>query len=164
VALVAGERLAELVVARRHERWLAKRGGYPVGDGHYPLMVALHGGFFAACVAEVVLLDRPFLPWLGYSALALLAVTMALRWWVIATLGERWTTRIWMLPGAPRVDGGPFRWLRHPNYLAVAVELGALPLVHTAWLTAALFGTANLLLLRHRIRVEDAALAAAGEG
>jgi len=155
---VAGERLAELAVARRHERRLTTRGGFPVGDGHYPLMVALHTAFLVACVAEVVFLERPFLPWLGWTALAVVAATMALRWWVISTLGERWTTRIWVLPGAPRVDGGPFRWLRHPNYLAVAVELVALPLVHTAWLTALLFGAANLVLLRHRIRVEDAAL------
>jgi methyltransferase len=86
---------------------------------------------------------------------------MALRWWVIDTLGERWTTRIWVLPGAPRVTGGPFRFLAHPNYLAVGLELFALPLVHTAWVTAAVFGGANLLLLAHRIEVEEAALAAA---
>jgi methyltransferase len=158
---VAGERLAELVVARRHERRLAARGGYPVGDGHYPLMVALHTVFLAACVAEVIFLERPFLPWLGWAALAVVAATMALRWWVITTLGERWTTRVWVLPGAPRVEGGPFRRLRHPNYLAVAVELVALPLVYTAWLTALFFGAANLALLRHRIRVEDAALSRA---
>jgi methyltransferase len=164
VALVAGERVLELVVARRHERWLAARGGRPVGDGHYPLMVALHAGFLVACVAEVWLLGRPFLPGLGWPMLALVMATMALRWWVVTTLGERWTTRIWVLPGAPPVAGGPFRWLRHPNYLAVAVELVALPLVHGAWLTAAVFGGANLVLLAHRIRVEDAALAATGGG
>lgn len=158
VLLVAGERLAELVVSRRHERRLAGRGGRAVGDGHYPVMVILHTGFLVACVAEVALLGRPFLPWLGWPMLALVAATMALRWWVIATLGERWTTRVWVVPGEPRVTGGPFRWLRHPNYLAVAVELVALPLVHTAWLTAIVFGGADLLLLRHRIRVEDRAL------
>jgi methyltransferase len=80
---------------------------------------------------------------------------------VVATLGERWTTRVWVLPRAPLVTGGPYRWLRHPNYLGVAVEVVALPLVHTAWWTAAAFGAANLLLLRHRIRVEQRALAAA---
>jgi methyltransferase len=124
-------------------------------------MVILHTAFLVACVAEAVFLERPFLAWLGGPALAAVAATMALRWWVITTLGERWTTRVWVLPGAPRVEGGPFRWLRHPNYLAVAVELVALPLVHTAWLTAVVFGAANLVLLRHRIRVEDAALSEA---
>jgi methyltransferase len=161
LALVGGERLAEQVVARRHERRLAARGGRPVGDGHYPVMVALHAAFFAACLAEVWLLGRPFVPALGWSVLAVVTGTMALRWWVIDTLGERWTTRIWVLPGEPRVTGGPFRFLAHPNYLAVAVELFALPLVHTAWVTAAVFGGANLLLLAHRIKVEEAALAAA---
>ena len=158
IAAVVAERLVELVVARRHERALAARGGYPVGDGHYPVMVALHTGFLVACVVEVFVVGRPFLPALGWPMLALVVGTMALRWWVIATLGERWTTRIWVVPGAPRVTGGPFRWLRHPNYLAVAVELVALPLVHTAWFTASVFGGANLLLLAHRIRAEDRAL------
>jgi len=158
LAILVLERLAELAVARRHEGALAARGGYPVGDGHYPVMVALHTGFLGACAVEVFLVGRPFLPALGWPMVALVAATMALRWWVIATLGERWTTRIWVVPGAPRVSGGPFRWLRHPNYLAVAVELVALPLVHTAWVTALAFGGANLLLLAHRIRTEDRAL------
>lgn len=158
LALVVAERLAELVVAKRHERALAARGGYPVGDGHYPVMVALHTGFLVACAVEVFVVGRPFLPALGLPMLGLVAATMGLRWWVIATLGERWTTRIWVVPGAPRITGGPYRWLRHPNYLAVAVELVALPLVHTAWVTALVFGGGNLLLLAHRIRAEDAAL------
>ncbi|HXT21632.1 MAG TPA: isoprenylcysteine carboxylmethyltransferase family protein, partial [Thermoanaerobaculia bacterium] len=81
-----------------------------------------------------------------------------LRYWVIATLGERWTTRVLVLPNAPLVAGGPYRWLRHPNYLAVAVEVFALPLVHTAWLTALVCGAANLAVLALRIRVENAAL------
>lgn len=160
VLAVAGERVAELVVSRRHEGPLRERGAREAGAGHYPVMVALHTGLLAAAPAEVLLLDRPFLPWLGGPTLALVAATMALRWWVIATLGERWTTRVWVLPGAPLVAAGPYRWLRHPNYLAVAVEVVALPLVHTAWWTAAVFGLGNLWLLAHRIRVEDRALAA----
>ncbi len=158
LALVVAERLAELGVAKRHERALAARGGYPVGDGHYPVMVALHTGFLVACAVEVFVVGRPFLPVLGLPMLGLVAATMGLRWWVIATLGERWTTRIWVVPDAPRITGGPYRWLRHPNYLAVAVELVALPLVHTAWVTALVFGGGNILLLAHRIRAEDAAL------
>jgi methyltransferase len=158
VLAVGGERIAELVVSRRHERRLAARGAREAGGGHYPVMVALHTALLVAAPAEVLLLDRPFLPWLGWPALALVAATMALRWWVIATLGERWTTRVWVLPGAPLVAAGPYRWLRHPNYLAVAAEVAALPLVHTAWWTAAAFGLGNLALLAHRIRVEDRAL------
>lgn len=160
IVAVAGERIAELIVSRRHERRLAARGAYEVGRGHYPVMVALHTGLLFAAPAEVLLLDRPFLPWLGGPMLAVVAATMALRWWVIGILGDRWTIRVWVLPGAPLVTGGPYRWLRHPNYLGVAVEVVALPLVHTAWWTALAFGLANLWLLAHRIRVEDRALRA----
>lgn len=121
-------------------------------------MVALHAGFLAAAPLEVVALGRPFLPPLGLGMLGLFGLAVALRAWVIATLGERWCTRVIVLPGAPLVTGGPFRFLRHPNYLAVAIEMPSLALVHTAWLSALVFGGLNLLLLRTRIRVEDAAL------
>jgi methyltransferase len=164
IAAVAVERLAELAVSRRHERALLARGAVEAGARHYPLMVAIHAALLLTAPAEVWLLDRPFLPWLGWPMLALVATTMALRYWVIATLGERWTTRVLVLPGAPLVAGGPYRFLRHPNYLAVAIEVVALPLVHTAWLTALLCGPANLLVLALRIRVEDAALAGTVRG
>jgi methyltransferase len=149
------------VLSRRHERALRARGAVEAGAAHYPLMVAVHAAMLGGAGGEVLLLDRPFLPWLGWPMLAVVAATMALRYWVVATLGERWTTRVLVLPGAPLVAGGPFRLLRHPNYLAVAVEVVALPLVHTAWSTALLCGVANLLVLARRIRVEDVALAAA---
>ncbi|HEV8239391.1 MAG TPA: isoprenylcysteine carboxylmethyltransferase family protein [Thermoanaerobaculia bacterium] len=159
IGAVAGERLVELVISRRHQRALRARGAVEAGAGHYPLMVAVHAALLVAAPAEVWLLGRPFLPWLGWPMLALVAATMTLRYWVIATLGERWTTRVLVLPAAPLVAGGPYRFLRHPNYLAVAVEVVALPLVHTAWLTALVCGIANLAILALRIRVEDAALA-----
>jgi len=159
VALVAGERLLELVVSRRHERALRARGAVEAGAAHYPVMVALHSLLLLGAAAEVVLLRRPFLPWLGWPMLALVGATMTLRYWVVATLGERWTTRVLVLPGVPLVARGPFRLLRHPNYLAVAVEAFALPLVHTAWVTALVCGLLNLGLLALRIRVENGALA-----
>ena len=158
IAAVAVERLVELVISRRHEKALRARGAVEAGAGHYPVMVAIHAALLLAAPAEVWLLDRPFLPWLGWPMLALVAATMALRYWVIATLGERWATRVLVLPGAPLVAGGPYRFLRHPNYLAVAVEVVALPLVHTAWLTALVCGVANGAILAWRIRIEDAAL------
>jgi len=158
LAAVALERLVELVVSRRHERALRARGAFEAGAAHYPLMVAVHAALLAGAAIEVTHHDRPFLPWLGWPMLALVGATMALRYWVIATLGERWTTRVLVLPGAPLVAGGPYRFLRHPNYLAVAVEVVALPLGHTAWMTALACGLANLLVLALRIRVEDAAL------
>jgi len=161
VLLVAGERLAELGISRRHERRLRARGAVEAGAGHFPAMAALHAVWLAACPLEVWLLARPFLPPLAAAAGLALALTMALRYWVIATLGDRWCTRVLVPPGEPLVASGPYRWLRHPNYLAVAVEVFALPLIHTAWLTAAVLGGANLLVLAVRIRSEERALAAA---
>lgn len=162
VALTAVERLAELVVSARNARWSFARGGVESGRGHFPAMVLLHTGLLVACVAEVLLADRPFLPWLGWPALALVLASQALRWWCIATLGPRWNTRVVVVPGLPLVGGGPYRWLRHPNYVAVVVEGIALPLVHTAWVTAAAFTLLNaILLLGFRIPAEERALQAA---
>jgi methyltransferase len=124
-------------------------------------MVALHTALLAGCLAEVWLLDRPFLPALGWTMLALVLASQALRWWCVATLGRRWNTLVIVVPGMPLVDRGPYRWLRHPNYLAVVVEGFALPLVHTAWVTALAFTLLNFAVLAVRIRVEDAALAEA---
>jgi methyltransferase len=156
------ERLAELVVSARNARWSFARGGVESGAGHFPPMVALHTGLLVACLAEVVLADRPFLPWLGWPMLALVLGSQALRWWCIATLGPRWNTRVIVVPGLPLVSRGPYRWLRHPNYVAVVVEGLALPLVHTAWVTALAFTAVNaVLLLRFRIPAEERALRAA---
>ena len=158
VAAVALERLLELALSRRHERALRAGGACEVGAAHYPVMVAVHVLLLVAAPLEVVLLRRPFVPALGWPMLAVVALTMALRYWGIATLGVRWTTRVLVPPGAPLVAAGPFRFLRHPNYLAVTLEVIALPLVHTAWVTALVCGAANLAILGRRIRVEDAAL------
>ncbi|MFE4254179.1 isoprenylcysteine carboxyl methyltransferase family protein [Streptomyces sp. NPDC056910] len=160
VAAVAGERVAELVVARRNERWSAARGATVSGQGHYPAMVALHTGLLGGCLCEVWLADRPFLPALAWPMLALFAAAQALRWWCVSTLGPRWNTRVIVVPGLPLVTGGPYRWLRHPNYVAVVAEGVALPLIHTAWVTATLFTLLNTALLTVRIRCENRALAA----
>jgi methyltransferase len=126
-------------------------------------MVALHTGLLVACVVEVHAADRPFLPWLGWPALVLVLASQGLRWWCIATLGPRWNTRVIVVPGLPLVHRGPYRWLSHPNYVAVVVEGLALPLVHTAWVTALGFTVLNaVLLLGFRIPAEERALAAAG--
>lgn len=158
MSLVVVERIGELVVARRNLRRLLARGAVEEGAGHYPVMVALHTLFLLSCPAEIFLLDRPFIPWLAAVAGAVLIAAMCLRCWVVGTLGDRWTTRIVVLPGAEPVTGGPFRYLRHPNYLAVVLEIVAIPMIHTAWLTAIVFTLANAALLRVRIRAEEAAL------
>jgi methyltransferase len=158
VALVAGGRLIELRIAARNRRRLLARGGVEVAPGHYRWMVLLHAAFLISCPLEVWLLGRPFIPTLAAPMLALVLLATALRYWVIRTLDGRWTTRIVVLPGVPPVAGGPYRFLRHPNYLAVCTEVAALPLVHTAWLTALAFSILNALVLRVRIRAEEGAL------
>ncbi len=160
VLATGAERIAELVVSSRNARWSFARGGVEYGRGHFPPMVALHTGLLLACLAEVWLLDRPFLPWLGWPMLVLVVASQALRWWCIATLGPRWNTRVIVVPGLPLVARGPYRWLHHPNYVAVVVEGFALPLVHSAWITALVFTVLNaVLLLAFRIPCENRALA-----
>jgi methyltransferase len=161
VVAVGAVRLVELSVAQRNLRWARERGGIETGAGHYPVMVALHTALLVGCVVEVWAADRPFLPLLGRPMLALLVAAHALRWWCIRTLGPQWNTRVVRVPGMPLVTGGPYRWFSHPNYVAVVVEGIALPLVHTAWITAVAFTALNALLLGVRLRVETRALAAA---
>jgi methyltransferase len=158
IGCIAAQRLVELRLSRRHLRALLARGGFEAAPRHYRAMVLLHGAFLAACLLEVWFLRRPFLPLLAAAMAALLVAAAALRVWAIATLGERWTTRIVCLPGAPRVVAGPYRFLRHPNYLAVVTEMAALPLLHGAWLTAVVFSAANAAVLAVRIPAEEAAL------
>jgi len=159
VALVAVERGAELVVSRRNLAWARSRGGREYGFGHYPLMVVLHVGLLVACLVEAA--HRWFIPALGWPMLVLAVLAQGLRWWCVTVLGHRWNTRVVVVPGLPLVAAGPYRWLRHPNYVAVVVEGIALPLVYTGWVTAALFTVANAGLLRVRIASENAALARA---
>jgi methyltransferase len=160
VLLVGVERLAELVVSRRNATWSLARGGREYGAGHYPAMVVLHTALLVGALVEVALADRPFLPWLGWPMLAVVLASQALRWWCITTLGRRWNTRVIVVPGLPLVGAGPYARLRHPNYVAVVAEGVALPLVHSAWVTALIFTLLNAALLRVRIRTEDKALRA----
>lgn len=161
IAAVAAERVAELVVARRNAAWTLARGGVETGREHYPFMVVLHTGLLAGCLIEPALSDRPFVPALGWSMVVLAAAAQGLRWWCIRSLGPYWNTRVIVVPGAAPVRRGPYKYphvLRHPNYVAVAVEGAALPLVHGAWVTALVFTLANGWLMSVRIRCEDSAL------
>lgn len=160
VLAVAGERLAELVVALRNTRWALARGGTESGRGHYPAMVALHTALLAGCLVEAGWAGRTFVPLPGWTMVAVVVAAQALRWWCVRTLGHRWNTRVIVVPGLPLVSGGPYRLMRHPNYVAVAAEGIALPLVHGAWVTAVLFTALNAVLMAVRIRCEETALAA----
>ena len=156
------ERLYELVISKRNAALAFARGGVEYGQRHFPWMVALHTLFLVACLAEVWLLDRPFIPALGWIMLVIALLCQAGRAWVIWALGTQWNTRVIVVPGAGRVEArGPYRfaWLPHPNYLIVAIEGIALPLVHSAWITALVFTVLNaVLLLGFRIPTEDRAL------
>ncbi len=163
VLAVALERLAELVVSSRNVAWSRARGGVETGQRHYLVMVVLHTGLLVGALAEVWLRQPPFVPALGFPMLALVLAAQALRWWCIATLGRQWNTRVVVVPGMPRVAAGPYRFLSHPNYVAVVVEGFALPLVHSAWITAVVFTVCNAALLTVRLSVENRALAALRE-
>lgn len=152
IALVAVQRLAELAYARRNTRTLLARGGVETGAGHYPLFVVLQGGWLAA----MFVLTEPD-PSPQWALLAAFAILQGLRVWVIATLGPYWTTRIIVVPGAVPVAHGPYRWLRHPNYLIVALEVPILPLALGLPWVALVLGGLNAGLLFYRIRVEDRA-------
>jgi len=158
VVLVGLERLAELVVSRRNAAWSLERGGRETGQGHYRVMVVLHSGFLAAMLVEAYVRRPDVAPGLAWSMLGLVLAAQALRWWCIATLGRQWNTRVIVVPGLPAVRSGPYRLLPHPNYVAVAIEGLALPLVHGCWITAVVFTLANAALMVVRIRVEEQAL------
>lgn len=162
MGLTALERLAELIVSKRNLAWSLANGGVEHGFSHFPFMVVLHTAFLVGCVLEPWLLDRPFVPWLGWPMLALAIGCQGLRWWCITTLGQQWNTRVVVVPDLPRVTGGPYRYFDHPNYVAVVVEGLALPLIHGAWVTALVFSLLNAALLTVRIRIENEALATLG--
>lgn len=151
-------RLVELANARRNARWAIERGGIEYGRRQHPVMITLHVCLLVGTVAEVALADRAFVPAIGWSALAVLILVQAGRAWCMRALGPRWNTRVIVVPGLPLITTGPYRWMRHPNYLIVLFEGITLPLVHTAWITAMLFTIANTPWLVVRVRTENAAL------
>lgn len=154
VALVAAQRLLELLYAQRNTRALLARGGREIGREHYPLFVVLHAAWLAAIV--LALPRPPTIHWLPLAAYAVLEV---LRVWTVLSLGPYWTTRIITLPEAPLVTRGPYRFLRHPNYLIVMGEILLLPLCFGEIWIAVAFTVLNAGLLAWRIRTEEAALA-----
>jgi methyltransferase len=160
VAAVALLRFAELAVSARNRRAMIRAGAVPVSEPGFKWMAALHAAILIGAAAEVVWLRRPFIPVLAAPALLCLVFATWTRWWVIQTLGHLWNVGIVDSTRQGVVDSGPYRWVRHPNYAAVFVELLALPLVHGAWLTAILGSLAHVIVLRRRIAAEDRVLLA----
>jgi methyltransferase len=150
-------RLVELWFSWQHQTRLLAAGGKQVPEPLYPLMVCTHAGLFVASALEVRLLERPFIPLLGWPMLLLLGACLAGRVWVWRSLGEQWNVQI-MVPTRPIVDWGPYRYVRHPNYTIVITEILALPLVHSAYLSALVFSVLNAGVLWQRILYEETAL------
>ena len=153
-------RLAEMSVSRRRQRALRARGVARVDEPHFRLMVLLHTGVLVGAGLEAWLTRRPAIPALAAAALVVVLAANALRLWVIATLGPHWNVQIMDSAPIGVVSTGPFRYVRHPNYVAVFLELAALPLVHSAFVTAALGSALHVWVLAQRIRHEEAALLA----
>lgn len=155
LALVAAQRLSELWLAESNTRQLKARGAREVGARHYPLFVLLHASWLAAILLTTPWATQPYWGLIGVFALMQFA-----RFWVVSTLGPFWTTRIITLDTAPLVRRGPYRFVRHPNYLVVSIEILVLPLAFGNWAVAAIWTVLNALLVRYRIKVEEQALAA----
>ena len=159
LALVAIGRLIELRVSLRNRRGLVALGAAPVPEACFPFMVAVHAGVLGSAAAEVWFLRRPFIAPLAITMAIVFVLANALRWWVIRTLDAYWTVVV--VDSAPLggvVTGGPYRWIRHPNYVAVIAELFSLPMIYTCWITA-IWGTlANAEILRRRLKTEEAVL------
>ncbi len=158
VAALGVQRLFELRLSRRNERWIRQHGGREHVPETYRQIVTLHTAWFAAMLLEVFAGKRTFRPRLAALALSLFTIGQVLRLTAIRTLGSRWSTRVMTVPGEASVQRGIYRYIRHPNYLGVELEILSVPLVHSAYLTSAIFSLANALLLRNRISQEEQAL------
>jgi methyltransferase len=160
LALVGLGRLVELRISLRNQQQLQKQGIRKIAEPHFRWMVVVHAGVLACAAAEVVFLHRPLIPALTIAMAVLFALANALRWWVIRTLAGQWNVEVMASSRVGVVTSGPYRWVRHPNYVAVVMELFALPMIHTAWITALTGTLANLEVLRRRLGVEEGVLMA----
>ena len=158
LAGLSAERILELWLSNRNAKSAFAHGGIEYGRAHYPLMAAFHTAFLISCAAESLLHSPVFPARLTSLALAGEVAAQALRYWCVATLGESWNTRIIVIPGREPITSGPYRYIRHPNYAAVALEIACVPLMRGLFITAVVFSVGNILLLAWRIRIEERAL------
>lgn len=156
--LVALLRIVELQISRRHQREMVARGAAKVNDPRFRWMVLLHTGVLVGAAVEVVFLHRPFIPVLAAICFVIFLAANVVRWWVIRTLGEHWNVQIMNSTGLGVITTGPFRYVRHPNYAAVFVEMLVLPLIHTAWITAIAGSLAHIVVLSQRLSTEERVL------
>ncbi|WP_153730869.1 isoprenylcysteine carboxyl methyltransferase family protein [Sporosarcina obsidiansis] len=155
--VVVIQRFVELVIAKRNENWMRSQGAIEVGASHYKWMVLMHTAFFVSLLVEVFTFGRPLLPFWSVL-LAIFLLMQILRVWCLSSLGKFWNTKIMVLPGAVVQTKGPYRWIRHPNYVIVTTELLVLPLLFSAYFTVCLFFVLNVWMLSVRIPAEERAL------
>jgi len=156
--IVGATRLLEVHISKKNTAWALKNGGREVAKGHFKFMVILHTAFIFSCGIEVLIAHRPFIPALGFIMLALSIGAQVVRFYTISILGKFWNVKVIFIPGQPVIQRGLYKYIRHPNYLAVIVEIIALPMIHTAWVTAITFSVLNAWMLTVRIRSEEQAL------
>lgn len=155
---VAALRFVELGVSRSHQEQMVARGAKKIVDPKFRWMVLVHTAVLLGSAIEVVFLKRPFIPWLGATMFALFLAANAVRWWVIRTMGQHWNVQVVDSTQLGVVTSGPFRYVRHPNYAAVFVEMIALPLIHSAWITATAGALAHVIVLAQRLSAEERVL------
>ena len=160
LVLVGIERLVEVGISSRNQRKMKEQGARKIPEPHYPWLVLFHAAVLVSAGLEVLLLRRPLIPALAVSMLIIFIVSNVLRWWVIRLLGGFWNVQIMDSSHIGFVTTGPYRWIRHPNYLGVILELFSLPMIHTAWITAIIGTLGYGEILRRRIRMEEGALMA----
>jgi len=158
LVVVALLRIYELQISRRHQREMERHGASKVSDPNFRWMVLLHSAVLAGAAAEVVFLHRPFYPRFAGICLTLFIGANVVRWWVIRTLGEHWNVQVMNSTGLGIITTGPFRYVRHPNYAAVFVEMLVLPLIHCAWITAIAGSAAHVMVLSQRLATEERVL------
>ena len=158
LVVVALLRIYELQISKRHQREMMQQGATKVKEPNFLWMVLLHTAVLGGAAAEVVFLHRPFYPLFAAVCFALFIGANVVRWWVIRTLGEHWNVQVMNSTGMGIITTGPFRYVRHPNYAAVFVEMLALPLIHCAWITAIVGSAAHAIVLSQRLATEERVL------
>jgi len=152
ITLFIIQRLSELFIARRNERWLLAQGAIQYGQEHYPFMIALHTLFIVSIIVEYVLKGQPNIDWLF---LAIFLTVLSFKFWALSSLGKYWNTKIYRVPGVYPVKKGPYKFLKHPNYIEVVCEIAVIPLVFHLYYTAIIFSILNAIMLTVRINVEN---------
>lgn len=157
LSLLIIQRVSELILAGRNERAVREMGALEYDGKGYRTIVFMHAAFFVSLAAEYFLLNRTLNTYWP-QLITVFLIAQALRYWAIASLGRFWNTKVLVVPGAPAVKKGPYRYMKHPNYIAVAIEIAVVPLIFSCYITCVIFSALDLLALRRRIRIEESAL------